>query len=190
MTLPVARTSAEAYLYMELHPCESCGESAFEPENAVVAAEDDLASRYTGDCPGCGTRREFMFRLPDEILQSDPEHPRFGDDRPSELLDPGEWLWLADLIAQNTPAEPDGLNDEERWQARVDLRSAAEAVGEVLKFIPAGADQVPVEAFRTERGRDVYEAQPGRFRRERLEVVAQTYRELAEQFADGGGKAD
>ncbi|ROT33099.1 hypothetical protein [Micromonospora sp. HM5-17] len=183
MTLRLARTSAEAYLYMELHPCERCGESDFEPVSAVVSVQGDLASRYTGACPSCGNEREFMFRIPERPLLVDPENPQFGADRPSELLDPGEWLWVADTIASGVPANPDGLSAEQRRDARVDLRGAAAAVGEVLKFIPPDADAVPFEAFDSDRGREVYQTEPGRFRRARLEAVAQTYRELAERFA-------
>ncbi|MEO3744023.1 hypothetical protein [Plantactinospora sp. B5E13] len=182
MTLRLARTSAEAYLYMELHPCDVCGEADFEPDNAVVSAEEDLASRYTGACPSCGTEREFMFRIPQQPSLPDPEEPQFGADRPSELLDPGEWLWVADLIARSVPADPAGLSVQQRRDARVDLRGAAAAVGEVLKFVPPGAEAVPPEAFRTDRGREVYQAEPGRFRTARLQVVARTYRELAERF--------
>ena len=184
MTLRLARTSAEAYLYMELHPCDACSESDFEPDSAVVSVEDDLASRYTGACPSCGTGREFMFRIPQQPILPDPEEPRFGADHPSELLDPGEWLWVADLIARSAPTDPAGLSAEQRRDARVDLRGAAAAVGEVLKFVPAGAEAVPPEAFRTDRGREVYQREPGRFREDRLRVVARTYRELAERFAD------
>jgi hypothetical protein len=72
----------------------------------------------------------------------------------------------------------------ERRQARVDLRTAAAAVGEAVKFVPPGAEAVPADALWSARGRAVFEDEPGRFRRARLEVVQRTYRELAERFAD------
>jgi hypothetical protein len=151
----------------------------------VIVAEGDLASRYAGPCPRCGTPREFIFRIPEDVLFPDAEEPVFGDDRPSELIDAGEWLWLADLIARNTPAEPeDGMTAQELREARVDLRTAAAAVGEAVKFVPPDADAVPAEALWSDRGRAVFEDEPGRFRRARLEVVQRTYRELAGRFTD------
>jgi hypothetical protein len=38
---------------------------------------------------------------------------------------------------------------------------------------------VPRSALRTDTGRAAYEREPGRFRRARLEAVADTYRRLA-----------
>src|SRR4051812_31162509 len=108
MTLRLARSSAEAHLYMQLQHCEVCGETAYDPNTSVITVEGQLASRYSGRCPNCGTLREFTFLLPDEVLFPDEEEPEFGDDRPSELLDPGDWLWLADLFGRSAPAEPDG----------------------------------------------------------------------------------
>ena len=61
-----------------------------------------------------------MFRLPDEILL--PVGPlRYGDHRPSELLDPGEWVEVSDARARQG-----------------DLPVAIAALEEALKFIPAG----------------------------------------------------
>jgi hypothetical protein len=186
MALRLARTNAEAHLYMELRPCETCGETVFNPGSSVIMAEGDLASRYAGPCPRCGAPREFTFRIPEEVLFPDEDEPTFGGDRPSELIDAGEWLWVADLIARNTPAEPeDGMTDKERRLVFVDLRTAAAAVGEAVKFAPPDADAVPASALWSERGRAVHRDEPGRFRRIRLEVVQRTYRELAERFADG-----
>jgi hypothetical protein len=184
MAIPLARTVAEAHLFIELHPCERCGETEFRPDSALVMEEDDLASSYSGPCPRCGNPREFVFRIPEEIAFPDPDEPSFGDDRPSELLDAGEWLWVADLVARNSPAEPDDADGTyERRQARVDLLTAAALVGEAAKFIPPGADRIPPEALWSDRGRAVYHDEPGRFRRARLEVVQRTYRDIAERFA-------
>jgi hypothetical protein len=184
MALKLARTNVEAHLYMELHPCESCGETEFSPGSSVIVVGDDLASRYAGPCPQCGNPREFTFRIPEEVLFPDEDEPVFGDDRPSELIDAGEWLWVADLIARNTPAEPeDGMTAGDRRQAFLDLRTAAAVVGEAAKFVPPEGEAVPASAVWSDRGRAVYEDEPGRFRRVRLEVVQRTFRELAERFS-------
>jgi hypothetical protein len=184
MTLRLARTNGEAHLYMEMNTCPACGESEFDPGSAVVVVDGDLASRYAGPCPRCGTPREFLFRIPENIIIPSEEEPVFGDEHPSELLDAGEWIWLADLITSHTPAGPEGMDPEERRQARIDLKAAAAAVSEALKFLPPAADALPAEALWTDRGREVYADDPGQFRRGRLQVVERTYRELAERFAD------
>lgn len=187
MPLPLARTSTEAHLYMDLRPCE-CGELSFPRESAVVEAGDDLASRYSGMCPTCGLYREYLFRLPDQVVLPRPGVVVFGDGTPSELLDPGEWLWVADRYAGASPADVSGLGFEDRRRARQQLASAAAAMDEVLAFVPADGDTVPVEEFRTELGRAVLAEEPGRFHRDRLEVVRDTYREvLAEVDAATSG---
>ncbi|GAA2593585.1 hypothetical protein GCM10010399_25250 [Dactylosporangium fulvum] len=184
MALRLARTSAEAHLYMELHPCDACGEQQFEPADSVIEVDGDLASRYAGPCPGCGAAREFVFRLPQQIIMPSDDDPRFGDNRPSELLDAAEWLWVADVIASGVPPDQAGLTGEERRLARIDLLTAASALSEVLKFAPEGADAVPADAVWSSRGSEIYTVEPGRFRRARLEVVRQTYLDLASRFAN------
>jgi hypothetical protein len=184
MALRLARTNAEAHIYMEMSPCGACGEHELVPDHGVIEVDGDLASRYTGRCPRCDAAREFVFRIPEQVIFPDEEEPVFGDERPSELLDAGQWLWLADLIARNTAAEPtEDMHPEQRRQSRIDLLTAAAAVDEALKFVPARADAVPPDALWSETGRDVYEREPGRFRRRRLGVVHQTYRDLAQRFS-------
>lgn len=175
MTPPVARTSLEAHLYMDLRPC-ACGEVRFPRASSVVQLPDGvLGSRYTGACAGCGTAREFVFTLPPD--ESTPESEiRYGGPEPSELLDPGEWLAVADQYARAVPADPHLLTEPDRRRARARLASAAAALDEVLKFVPAGDDRVPVTAIRSELGGSVYGQEPGRFRAARLAAVRDSYR--------------
>lgn len=183
MALRLARTNAEAHLYMEMNPCEVCGEREFVPDHGVIEVDGDLASQYVGGCPRCGTRREFVFRIPEDVIFPDEEDPVFGDERPSELLDAGQWLWLADLIARGTAAEPaPEMTPEQRRQTRLDLLTAAAATAEAAKFVPAGSEAVPEEALWSETGRAIYHAEPGRFGRRRLDVVERTYRDLSARF--------
>ncbi|MDG4794485.1 hypothetical protein [Micromonospora sp. WMMD1082] len=172
MNPPLARTNAEAHLYMDLHPC-SCGETAFPRQSAVVAlADGDLASRYTGACAGCGQDREFVFRLPATIGGTGNGF-HYGGDEPSQLLDPGEWLLVADAYAGQVPAEPAAGAAGQR--ARAALTRAVAALDEVGKFIPAGGGAVPPGAFTSDRGRQLHQREPGRFRRDRLTAVRDAY---------------
>ena len=164
MAVLLARTPAEAHVYMDLHPC-ACGSSVFERMSSVVADGDDLHSVYRGTCEGCGKAREVRFRLPEQPIFTGGAL-RFGDEQPSELLDPGEWLALADAHATREPA------------TRGDVQIAAAAIEEILKFGPADAEHIPEAAFTSERGRTVRAAEPGRFRRARLEAVLAAYRSI------------
>jgi hypothetical protein len=159
---------------MDLQPCDNCGEHGFTGDSAVVLVEGTLCSRYTGDCGRCGNRRQFLFRLPAEIMLPVERDVVFGGADASELLDPGEWLTVADRAA-SLPATGNADLDRE------DVALAASAIDEVLKFIPEGAEDVPVGAFRSTTGQRLYAQEPGRFRRDRLAAVAATYRGLAER---------
>lgn len=176
MILPASRTSAEAHLYMDLRPC-ACGEARFDRQSAVVALEDGgLAARYSGSCPTCGRARRFTFRLPAEPTLPPSGGFHYGADEPSQLLDPGEWLWVADAYARSVPAG--SATTDAGQQAQATLLRAVAALDEVLKFVPPGADTVPASAFTSGRGRHLRRRDPGRFRRGRLAAVRDAYAEM------------
>lgn len=178
---PLARTSIEARLYMDLHPC-GCGEATPPQESAMIKTGDGLASRFSGACPGCGTYREFVFRMPEQITMPRVGVATFGDGTPSELLDPGEWLWVADQYASASPGDTSGLDPKARRAARQRVATAAAAVDEVLAFVPGTAKKVPASAFRTDRGRSIYAAEPGRFNRDRLQVARDAYQDILDEL--------
>ena len=170
MTVPLARSSEEAHLYMELHPC-ACGEADLDAVSSVGRVDGDWISRYTGRCVECRRERVFEFRQPEELAVPG-EGAWAAGAQPSELLDAGEWLFVADAYGSaETDAGP---------QVRTDLLAAAAALDEVLKFLPDGADEVPESAFWSVRGRAVRAAEPGRFRRARLEAARGVYRSAAD----------
>jgi len=173
MPFAVARTRDEAHLYLDLHPC-ACGSVETTWDSALVVADGEPANRYAGTCAGCGTGREFWFGLPErEVMPAD--YPTFGGPEPSQLLDPGQWRWVADLTARDVP-------EDDPAEARRSLAVARAAVEEVVKFIPPGVDQVPGKAFWTEQGRQAYEAEPSRFTLDRLLAARTGYREQAKRY--------
>ncbi|UBU18566.1 hypothetical protein [Nonomuraea gerenzanensis] len=174
MTFAVARTRDEAHLYLDLHPC-ACGSVDTTWDSGLVSAEGGLASRYAGTCESCGRQREYLFGVPERPIMP-AGYPTFGGAEPSQLLDAGEWLWVADLTAGNVPVD-DGA------EAHRTLSVATAAVEEVVKFIPPGADEVPDDGFWSQRGRELRAAEPGRFQLERLLIVRDTYRDLAARHA-------
>lgn len=166
MGLPTARSRDEAQLYLDLTPCATCDSVETDWQHGQAPADGELVSAYDGTCAGCGDEREYFFALPAQ--ETAGAFPAFGGAEPSELLDPGRWLALADQLAGNLPPYDPAAK-------RLALDIAAAAVAEVLKFVPADEDAVPEQAFWSAEGRRVYDAEPGRFGRERLVVVRQTY---------------
>ena len=167
-----ARTNAEAHLYMDLRPC-SCGETQFDRHSAVITQGGVLCSRYAGACAGCGRPREFVFELPETFRPIRGDFGELGDlggDEPSRLLDPGEWMAIAVERAKRQPGTRD------------DLAFARAAVEEVMKFIPADAERVPDEAFTSERGRAIRDAEPGRFRRVRLAATLEAWGDILARY--------
>jgi hypothetical protein len=175
--LKLARTNAEAHLFMDLRPC-ACGERRFARANAVVSVDGELASRYTGTCARCATPRRFEFRLPPEIIQPPATGVVYGGPEPSELLDPGEWLSVADDYARSVPLGTK-LDGDALRAARQRLACAIAALDEVRKFAPPGALEVPATAFTTPFGRAMWDKEPGRFRLVRLDAARAAYVESA-----------
>jgi hypothetical protein len=172
MTFAVARTRDEAQLYLELKPCPDCGSIDTPWEHGLTEIDGELAISYAGVCPGCGAEREYLFGLPARETRA-VSWPTFGGPEPSELLDAGQWMEVADRAVGAVPADP--------VEAGRVLAVARAAVDEVVKFVPAGADAVSEEEFWTPEGRAVRDAEPGRFRLDRLLVVRDTYQDLARQ---------
>ncbi|MET7747054.1 hypothetical protein [Micromonospora sp. NPDC005367] len=174
--LPAVRSRDEADLYLELHPCPRCGSMEATWEETPTAQGTRPAYRYSGHCADCGEQREFVFALPDgqPAPASPGPHPttRFGGPQPSALLDPGEWLLVADWCGEASEVAERQGDDAEA----ADLRwTAVAAMEEVRKFVPAEGDVIPESAFWSTRGRTVYQRDPGRFRRRRLEVIRDFY---------------
>ena len=70
-TVPLARTSHEAYLHMDLTPC-GCGNRGGETTSATTELPGgELGRRYTRICHLCGVASHFLYRLPAEPLTAD-----------------------------------------------------------------------------------------------------------------------
>ncbi|MEU9887543.1 hypothetical protein [Sphaerisporangium sp. NPDC051011] len=170
MAFSVARTRDEAHLFLDLNPCEDCGSVDTAWESTLAEFGGEPAAGYAGVCEGCGARREFLFGVPERDT-APITFPSFGGPEPSQLLDAGEWLWVADLTAGDVP-------EDDPAAARRALAIAMAAVEEVVKFIPPGESEVPEHAFWSERGFVLRATDPGRFQLDRLLVIRDTYRDL------------
>lgn len=166
--LPVARTRDEARLYLDLTAC-ACGTFDADWQHGTGLMDGELVSVYATTCPECAAEREYTFALPEHETPGD--YPNFGGTEPSELIDAGRWLALADQLAGTLPA-----NDLETVTQALQL--AAAAVAEVIKFIPPAATAVPASAFWTAEGQATHTTDPARFTRPRLQVTQATYTRL------------
>jgi hypothetical protein len=170
----VARSSPECHLYMQLHPC-SCGDTRSPRKHRLLSTDDGLVAHYDEPCPACGKPRVFDFQLDPEI----PPGVKFGGANPSTIIDAGQFLAEADRAARSVPGDTSTLDADDRTRARLELQRAVDALEEVIKFVPDGADRVPAESLFTGAGKEIYLREPGRFRKARLEAVLGVYRELA-----------
>jgi hypothetical protein len=164
--IAVARSRDEAWLFLELTAC-GCGAVAAEWRHGTGLVDGELVSVYDAICPACGADREYMFALPDH--ETPGTYPNFGGTEPSQLIDAGRWLALADQLAGSLPAD-----DPETVTQAMNL--AAAAVAEVIKFIPPGATAVPPDAFWTPEGQATRAEDPARFTLPRLQITHATYR--------------
>jgi hypothetical protein len=178
VTLAAVRSRDEAHLYLDLHSCDECGSVDTAWVSSLVASGEpggsgEVIVRYAGTCGGCGADREFFFGLPEREV-APVGFPTFGGPEPSQLLDAGEWLWVAGLTA-------DAASGEDPAEARWALAIAVAALEEVVKFIPPGQERVPEQAFWSEQGRRLRDAEPSRFTVDRLLDVRDAYRELSQR---------
>jgi hypothetical protein len=173
------RSLAERRLYVDMHPCV-CGEirNTIEAGDATDLAPKVLLAKYVVSCDGCGRTRRIEFILPPDRDVSMSFTRWAADPSPSVLIDAGQWAVLADRFA----AEAEAAESKKRrismllrgvhpGMAVEQLRArSAAAVDEMLKFLPAGADRLPDDAFWTVEGIAQLQERPARFDRFALEA--------------------
>jgi len=138
-----------------------------------------LVAVYEDRCDRCARSWAFEFAL-------DPEAApigKFGGDRPSQIVDAGQFLAVADAAARAVSGDVSALDDLSRQRARALMLRAVAAVEEVLKFIPPGGDRVAADSLFSAMGKQMYLAEPGRFRKSRLEVVLGVYRQAVARLS-------
>lgn len=151
-----ARSILEAMQYAELQPCKACGSVGFVPAFEIEERDEALIATGRQYCPVCGARRQLELLLAEERVPPDA----WGNTDASSIIDAGQWLALSDRLLTSN------------------LQRARDAVVEVLKFIPADAQEPPRSAFFTADGRKMYSNDPSRFHRERLAIAQAAYEEL------------
>ena len=98
--LAAPRTPDGAYLYLELHPCQRCGSGEAAWRSEPLPTGPSAGRRYHAACGRCGTAREYAFAEPApaaaDRCRTSLDGVHFGGPEPSRLIDPGEWLLVAD----------------------------------------------------------------------------------------------
>jgi len=176
---PLARTASEEQLYLELHRCE-CGSARFERQSAVHERDGVLISRVHGDCVQCGRPRAFLFRMPEVASAPVAAEVFFGAGR-SELLDPGEWLFVADRYAEHAPAAPPPPGPE-RDRARRAVATAYQAMRQMRAFVDEETGEIPQTALRSALSDELREHRPSFLRDEVIGRFQQRYRALLAQY--------
>jgi len=169
---------------MSLVACP-CGESDFDRDVDVVSVSPRVL-RYFGSCSRCGRDREFTFELAAPPADPDAGFVLGFGDEPSSLIDAGLWLVVSELLADNARAATDAgpLTDEQIPVLYELLRTSAACVDEILKFVPAGSDAVPDDAFWTERGLALRHAMPAFFDRDALLALQAERWQVVTDFED------
>ncbi|MGO4462736.1 hypothetical protein AB4039_36445 [Streptomyces sp. M-16] len=173
----IARSAQEAHLYMDLHVCV-CGATQFDRQHRLEDREGLLVSVYEGTCPQCGRTRSYEFTMPDGWP---PAPPAFGGPEPSQIIDPGEFMWVSDRLSTESGLRLLNTPRAEHREIRPTAAYGTAALEEVAKFLPEGADRIPEERFTSERGREIYAKDPTRFTRKDITAAL----ELDQRILDG-----
>jgi len=163
-----AHSVVEASLYLTVTPCAACRHGALVV-SAPVAGDAPEVVGFTTTCRNCGVAETFWFRLPEAVgpadLRADPvssNAPISTVAEPSRLIDPVQWVTLAQLELESVAATPSA--GEQRW-ARI---RAAQCLDEALKFYTPDNELPPEDALLAESSRAALREFPQRFARPRL----------------------
>jgi hypothetical protein len=171
----IARSAQEAHLYMDLRAC-ACGAAGFDRQHRLEERDGALVSVYEGVCAACGTTRVFEFTLSDDRPQ---EPPAFGGAEPSRILDPGEFLWVADQVSTESGLRLLSAPLAEHRAIGAATAYAIAALEEVAKFLPEHADRVPEDRFTSRLGQEMYAKDPTRFTRQDITAALELKRRIA-----------
>jgi hypothetical protein len=180
-----ARTIAEAYAYIEVSIAQQA-EVDFRRYSTVTRQADVWVVRFDG--PYEGRHHLFELAVPVEAeARAEQSEFTYGEGQ-SLLVDAGQWVLVElgnaglaeyglEQLAGQPPADDWYRAIRRAWQ------TAEAAAVELVKFIPAGADEPPPSAFWAVSGREVLAANPQLFGRERVETARARYQREKDEFS-------
>jgi hypothetical protein len=174
-----ARTLDEAYLYFLLHAGQEYTDDEVLDGIQISHVGDERVMRFAGielwvpAKPG--------WAPPDKPVYSTPEDP------PSTIIDAGRWVFMAHGCGQTavkllTEYGGEPLDASLCAEVEENLLRAAGSFDEALKFVPPGADAVPLTACWSAAGLQFYREGAVLFQREALAAQAVQYHNAVADF--------
>ncbi len=159
-----AQNVEEMHLYMDAQGCQK-----YPRTHRMVEHDGRLVATYECESIDGSERKLFEFEYPDSDKSELTN---------SKIIDAGEFMLLAERLAQTVPADAFNLPLKKLMEAKLSLEKAVYCLNQILKFIPEDEASVPLDAFWTTRGKAIYESEPNRFQKDRIKTVMASYNEL------------
>ena len=188
-----ARDGSEIRFALRIRGCPQCGSHDIgDPRVDSYTRGGRDAGHYDVTCPDCGHERRVHFFEAADSHQVKTTYPEdrvldrhLGGPLASTMISPHEFAAELAHCNAHINAAFVGMPRHIFGENRRRIGSGLSSVIELLKFVPAGADRVPAEAFRTADARAYHAAHSEQFERAALEA------ELARWIAfDQAGEAD
>lgn len=141
------RNSHELTVWAAKHPC-ACGETDIEPLAYVSGrmADGRTLALLRGPCPSCERPRQIRsWLLHDHYIPIPTGFELVATPDPSQVIGPHEFL--ATVLRADLAAEPDTLDASQFADEYPRNSRALRAINELAKFLPAGADAIPDDAY-------------------------------------------
>ncbi|HEY4177713.1 MAG TPA: pentapeptide repeat-containing protein [Kofleriaceae bacterium] len=154
MSIPVigyTRSSSEVDFWLRLHGCPQCGSHELgETQMRGYGRYMDVAGQPRGaimgtTCPRCGFHRDVQFYMHPAYDTCDVRE--LGGPMPSTIITPLEFATEMRRALALVPVAFERLSDQERRAIAAERALAYKSAVELLKFIPAGASEVPDALF-------------------------------------------
>lgn len=159
-----AHTPYEIELFLKATACRQCGRSMRAADDQLKPDASGLCT-VTAKCLSCGSAQDFGFLIETAALAPRSNRPPVINhtDRPSRILDLGQWTILSQVFRE------EARNETDRARARVLNLQAAQCLDEALKFFDDPENDLPpAEAFFCEASRTRFRNSPQQFARSRL----------------------
>lgn len=160
-----AHSLLEAYLYLMIQPCAACGKGPYYAGDAIAVRTESAVAYVSlpATCAACAQSISPVFSMPRDRMRVDPMSSCINEgDRPSSIIDVGQWLVLSRMISEAAG------RSEDKLQVRRFGIQAAQCIDEALKFFSAGEELPDSTAFFTGPSCERFRQHPEQFTRSRL----------------------
>lgn len=159
----------EAYLYLMVTHCASCGDGPLHGEGGQIV--DSLESKESykkievkAACRSCFDIQTYTFLIPVDQAQVDADQPNRinATAQPSQLIDVASWITLYQMLCESAKQES---NKTKMRNFRIE---AGYCLEEALKFYSDQNDLPPETALFLDSSRERLRNNPEQFSRTRL----------------------